>query len=43
MEEEIKYQSKKDKWIDTVGSTLLKILALMMLFSCVVAFYPPYE
>ena len=43
MEEEIKYQSKKDKWIDTIGSALLKIFVLMMLFSWVVAFYPPYE
>ena len=43
MEEEYKYQSKKDKWIDTIGSALIKIFVLMMLFSWVVAFYPPYE
>lgn len=41
--EEVKYQSKKDKRIDTIGSVLIKIFALMMLFSWVVAFYPPYE
>ena len=43
MEEQYQYQSKKDKRIDTIGSALIKIFVLMMLFSWVVAFYPPYE
>ncbi len=43
MEEEFKYESEKDKWIDTIGTALMKIFVLMMLFSWVVAFYPPYE
>ncbi len=43
MEEQFKYQAKKDKWIDTIGSALLKIFVLMMLFCWVVAYYPPYE
>ncbi len=33
----------KEKWIDTIGAWLLRIFACMMLFSWVVAFYPPYE
>lgn len=36
-------QTKKEKIIDTIGSALVKIFVLMMLFSWVVAFYPPYE
>lgn len=43
MEEQYQYQSKKDKWIDTIGSILIKVFVLMMIFSWVVAFYPPYE
>lgn len=43
MKEEITYQSKKDKGVDTIGLWIFRICIVMMLLSWLVAYWPPYE